>query len=40
MGRIAAADGCMLVGLAAGHDVMIEAPQSLASVVVEALEAG
>jgi pimeloyl-ACP methyl ester carboxylesterase len=39
IGEAAAADGCTFVGVASGHDVMIEAPESLASVVIDALEA-
>ena len=40
IGELAAAAGCTLVGVASGHDVMIEAPEELASVIVATLEHG
>lgn len=38
--EIAAADGCTVVDVPTGHDVMVEAPDALATVVLDALAAG
>jgi pimeloyl-ACP methyl ester carboxylesterase len=40
MARRAAEDGCAIVDAPSGHDVMIEAPDLLAAVVVESLGGG
>lgn len=34
--QVAAADGCRVVSVPSGHDVMVEAPEALAAVIVDA----